>query len=528
MRLPSLVLLGLLASCGASLSERAGEAMKRGDYRKAAELYDELVAKNPKDQVALQKRTEARHGVLRQIFQANQVARSKNDRALAIRHLGNLLQQRDDWAMEIEPRFANALAAEVGMAGNDIAIDVDHKTNTVGPLASEHLLVSHAELLGHRDFGGRGDAIYMKVRDVGRGACSTHAADVTRPGTTATPYWRWLVDRYCAHWGERDRVGAVELPNLHSGFYVVGEVDGQTAGETDALESALTQAFRASAWYSPTAPNAVHTKLTGRVAIGFTQRSLTQHTTYDEEVPYTDYETRQESYQEPYDDTESYTEQVPYTETESRPEVCEECSPTGTCQRQTCAKTETVTKYRTEYKTRTVTRYRTAWRTVTEPVTKYRTVTHPYSYDATEVTGSYATQLAVRVVEPATPEVVGVVASTAHAQTLSGIDHDVTFAPAGVYPSRANLPSREAVLAQQRRALQERLVAVLDERYARLYCTRATYDREAAAACAYLDHAKAPAAVHATLRSVFGADEPFLGPVFSRELEIAPQTANRK
>ena len=288
-----------------------------------------------------------------------------------------------------------------------------------------------------------------------------------------------------------------------------------SVGETEQLQRALVAAFRASAWYAPTGERTASTALSGAVAISFTSRPLDQHTTYDEEVPYTDYETSQESYQEPYDETESYSEQVPYTETETSNETCQRCDGTDRrCEQHSCPKTVTVTKYRTEWRTRTVTKHRTAWRTVTNPVTRYRTVTHPYAYRATEITGSYATQLALAIDD--TAELAGVVASTRLAEAQAGIEHDVTFAPANVYPSRANLPSREEVLDGQRRELQRQLVAALDARYATLHCAAATYDREAAATCVYLDHQAAPPAVHATLRTRFGADEAFLGSVLTR------------
>lgn len=501
MRRLSCVLLVVLVGCGGSLRDRADDAFNKRDYRQAAELYDRALAQKPNDPVLLARRTESRHGVLGLIFQANQVARRNGDRAMAIKHLGKLLEQRDAWEMQIDPRWANALAAEVGMAGNDIALDVDYKTNTVGPLAGEALLGTHAALLKRRDFGGRGEAIRMKVSETGRVTCTRIAFDAN------TPFWKWAVDRYCTHWGEPNKVGAVELTALRSSLSVTGGVTGESGGEATALEAVLADGFKASAWYAPTGAHGVTTALSGTVAIGFSSRAISQSTTYDEQVPYTDYETTQESYQEPYDDTESYSDQVPYSDTETRWESCPG-NPT-----QQCSHTETVTKYRTEWKTRTVTKYRTAWRSVTNPVTKYRTVTHPFNYTATEVSGSYEAAMSIRVVETEGTELAGVGADIKVAYEQSGIDHDVTFQPAGVYPSRANLPSRADVLDEQHGQLRKRLIAALDERYAKTYCAAATYDREAAAACLYLDHAKAPRAVHATLAAIFGADEPFLGAV---------------
>jgi hypothetical protein len=520
MRLPSVLALVLVtAACGPSLRDKADSAFARGDYRAAAELYSQLLTKSPNNPALLAKRTEARHGVLGQLFMANQTARRNNDRALAIKHLGALLAQRDAWEMAIEPRFVQALTAEVGMAGQDIAIDVDHATNTSGPLSGERTLGTHGDLLAHTDFGDRGARIHARVVEVGRMTCLRLAADTQLPTASTGPYWRWVIDRYCTHWGEPGRAGTIELANLKNALTVDGDVDGQVELETAALREALATAFRASAWYSPAATTPAIARVSGQVAIAFSQRPVTLHATWDEEVPYTDYETTQESYEEPYTDTESYSEQVPYTDTETRTESCgvpcSRDSDGGICVPQTCTKTETVTKYRTEWKTRTVTKYRTAWRTVTNPVTRYRTVSHPYSYGATEIAGRYDSALRVTLRE--TGELAGVVSVADLADSATGIEHDVTFAPAGIAPSRANLPTRERVIERERLRLQASLVQALDRRYAQRYCAATTYDREAAAACVYLDHATAPAPVHAALQTVFGGDEPLLGVVLARE-----------
>jgi hypothetical protein len=97
-----------------------------------------------------------------------------------------------------------------------------------------------------------------------------------------------------------------------------------------------------------------------------------------------------------------------------------------------------------------------------------------------------------------------------------GVDHDVTFEAAGVSPERANLMTAEAFVLREEGRLRDRFREVLDERYAGLYCKAAQYTVEEAAACVDLDPERASIAARATLRTVFGADEPFLPTVLAR------------
>jgi hypothetical protein len=114
---------------------------------------------------------------------------------------------------------------------------------------------------------------------------------------------------------------------------------------------------------------------------------------------------------------------------------------------------------------RTVTKYRTATRDVTTPVTRYRDVPHSFTYEATEQTGTYSSALHARL-DGGVPEVVVTVA--------------------------------------------------IDARYAELHCAKPHHTIEDAAACAYLDPKRTPPAARASLRTVFGDDEPFLASVLAR------------
>jgi len=496
----SLAVLAVVVGC-TSVRQLAETAYSKRHFRAAAALFDDLVKKHPDDVAARQRRTDARIAVLREMLIAVQAARRASQPTRADRLLEDLLDQRADWEMAIDRGAAPALAVEVTATGDHLAAEVDQVARTIGPLAAEARLADHEHLLAYPDFADRGRAMLARVGVVGRARCDALVAETSE----TRPAWSWLVERYCTHFGAAATIPRGTFPNLRTGLELDGGVGGLSDLEAVAFRGALADAFRTSAWYAPNGTGTLHATLQGTLAATFGAHPIAQSASWTEQVPYTDYETEQESYQEPYDDTESYSEQVPYTEYQTQTEAC------GTT---TCTSTVPVTVYRTEWKTRTVTKYRTAYRDVQKAVTRYRDVPHTFDYVATQRTGHYASQLAIAV--DAAPPLASVAATVGRDDTATGIEHDVTFEPAGVVPVRADLETWDHLVTSERARLAARLVAELDARYAATYCTATVYTRDAAAACSYLDPARVPEPVHATLRGTFAADEPFLARILTR------------
>jgi hypothetical protein len=489
MRTLLVAVVVVLVGC-TSVRQHAENAYSKGRYREAAELYDQLLQKTPDDAAAKSRRLDARRMVLREMMIAVQGSRRANRRAAAIEALGELLAQREAWTMADDGSLGAALSIEVAAAGNDIEIEIDQLAHATGPLTAEHKLAGYSRLFAHGVFGGRGRAIRERAADVGRADCLMLAKDTSADASS----WSWLVARYCDHWSARVEVPRGVRSELRVGLAVDGAIDGLGGAEADAFRGALATAFVASAWYADNGTGTAHATVSGSIAATFTQRPVALSADWVEQVPYTDYVTESESYQEPYDDTETYTEQVPYTEWKDG---------------------AATTVYRSETKTRTVTKYRTAWRDVQKAVTRYRDVPHVFSYQAIEHAARYSSSLAITLDRDGSA-LTDAVATISRDDVATGIEHDVTFEAAGVHPERPNLPSRGELIAGERQRLAQRLVATLDARYTAKFCTTQVYSRDAAAACAYVGLAAAPAGVHATLRGAFGADEPLLAAVLAR------------
>lgn len=477
-----LVGVAFVLGCQSSVRARAELAYAKGDYVGAAALYDQILAGDPGDGDAHVARARARNAAFRAIVVAAHTARIRGNFEASLGELKRFFELRRDWKIAPPPRFAEAAETELAVATAYIADTIGRALQT-GPFAAEVALARHAPTLELAGLDDRRAELAAPIQRAGLAGCS----ELTASASPATPYWTWLVDRACAHWGG-PRLVVPLLPHQLAALEVMGSVAGARLDQNASMRDSVGAAFRASVWYATSAPDHVRASLGGSIAASISSYPITLTAAWTESVPYTDYETSQESYQEPYDETEWYWEQVPYTDSD------------GT------------TSYRSEYKSRTVTKHRTAYRTVTNPVTRYRDESRSFDYQATRSDGHYTSELQVRFDGPLAA-VAPIVTSDF---TETGIDHEVTHAKADVWPQRANLTTFATFVEREQAELRTRVSRELADHYRRTFCAASAYALDEAAACAFLDPKAVPQPVHAALRAKLGADEPHLMHVLGR------------
>ena len=227
-------------------------------------------------------------------------------------------------------------------------------------------------------------------------------------------------------------------------------------------------------------------RLRGSIAVQFSTARTTVDAPWTEQVAYS----ATESYQESYSDTEMRSEMVTSYE-----------SYTYSCGTSTCTGSRPVSH--TEMRSYPVTRYRTATRTVT----RYRPEPRLFQFEADRVTGDYDARLRVRVELADNEPPVNV--RVDHAIKHAGLHHDVTFAPAGIAPSRPNLPTPTEWLHEQAEELRQSFQAALDERWRTRFCAAEDFSPEEAARCAN-GRGKPPAGALEALRGTFGDDAELL------------------
>src|SRR5438445_11075077 len=110
-----------LAACAAlagctTMRGSADSAFDHGDYLKAAELYDRVVAADPNDSDAKALRTSARSAAMRQMLADAQSARRNGRVEDANARLAQLLEKRDLWSQGVDGSIAAPFAVEIAAA----------------------------------------------------------------------------------------------------------------------------------------------------------------------------------------------------------------------------------------------------------------------------------------------------------------------------------------------------------------------------------------------------------------------------
>jgi hypothetical protein len=493
MGLRSIVTLGILAAllgaCGHSTRSRADSAYERGDYETAATLYAHVLNAEPGDADAKDRLQDARMRVL--AASAAEIGRvraaGKSEDALAL--LTRLLARRREWAFTGDAATQKATHEHVVWADGYVRAEVGRFVAARMPLSGEALLVRYAAALRDPELATTQADTAALVRTAGQASCTEATAKVS----VDTPFLARRVAKLCVHYGAQPPAQP-KLPFLVSQVGTAGDVAGTTPEDRNGIAAAVQRGLEKSVFWDATTDHAAGASTSGRNVARFSSRNTVLTRPWVESVPYEAMESYQEPYTETVPTTESYYESVPYTayETRQRP-----------CGSSTCSESYPVTKYRDEHRTRTVMRQQTAYRTRERVVTRYRDENRIFTFEAREDSASYDTEVTVRIdlrqgLAPFAFQLSG------HG-SKSGFVHDASFPPAGVSPSRADLPTASAWLSAQLPGLEQQTRRAADEHFRVSFCERSAFTTEEAARCAHGKGAL-PAAARAGLAQALGPD----------------------
>jgi hypothetical protein len=488
------LLAALLGGCGHSTRSRADSAYERGDYETAATLYAHVVATEPGDADAHDRLQDARKRVL--AASAAEIGRvraaGRHEDALTL--LARLLGRRRAWAFSGDASTQKATREHVAWADGYVRAEVGRFVASRMPLSGEALLGRWAPLLRDPDLATTQKDVAALVRASGQTACS----DATAKVSVDTPFLAHRVGKLCAHYGAASPAQP-KRPFLVSQVSTAGDVGGATPEDRERIAAAIQHGLEASVFWDAAAAAgpqvvAAGASTSGRNVARFSSRNTVLTRPWVESVPYEAIENYQEPYTETLPTTESYHESVPYTAYETRSRPC------GTT---TCTESYPVTKYRDEQRTRTVMRQQTAYRSRQRVVTRYRDENRIFTFEAREESAIYDTDVTVRIdvrqgLAPFAFQV------SAHG-SKSGFVHDASFPPAGVSPSRANLPTASAWLEGQIPAFEDQTRRAADAHFQRSFCERSAFTTEEAARCAHGTPAL-PGPARAVLAQALGAD----------------------
>jgi hypothetical protein len=395
-------------------------------------------------------------------------------------------------AGSIDPPRAGRITSTIDYAMTTLRASVHAETSRGRALVARAVRAGASAWLKRPELAALGPELDAEIAAAGARTCArgTQTAD-------EQPFSLELVAAYCKEVG-----GAMPAwkprPLLVGGVSIAGGITGTPPSEQVELERVVAEALERSVWFTATTNARANAIIQGNATAIFTRERTELSRSWTESVPYEATETYQEAVEVPYIDIETYTERVPYTAFE---ESLEQCRPP---RKGLCNVTRPVTRYRDQQRTRKVRRVRTEYQERTRQVTRYRDEPRIFRFPAMKHDGRYQSTFFVRIDLGSGLRPIEARGSAEDAK--SAYEHDAEFAPAGVHPERATLPSALSWRQQQRERIRATLLNALDEGWKNAFCNEAVSSIEEAARCAHARPTSLPAAVRTRIVELFGDD----------------------
>jgi hypothetical protein len=497
------LVVGVVAGC-ATLRRQGDEAFERKAYVEAAELYDQALLDDPKDERALTRRARAREEALAEMLEDARQARDGGRTSEAHDKLGRFFRLRHRWVMSTPPALVAPLKQQAAAAAMETAEGVRRSLTADAPLAAEAALRAEKGIFDEPELTAAVGELNTDIRAAGRKRCDRY---LSQGGSDDRPYWGWLVARYCRHFGQKATVPA--LPNLASGVELAGAISGVSQESAAALAARLRSALVETPWYAAGAGERVAGELHGTYTVTYQHGPVDLEAPWTERVNFTTTETRSVPHQVSRMESESYQVQVPYTVNQSETYSCGDSHSFRTCTR-----SRPVTRTRTEFRSRMVTRWHTEYRSELQTVARHRDVPRVFRYQAERFQGNFALASALTMHLP--PDGAPLTVPLERRELVQALRSDVTFLPAGIEPTTGRLPGADQWLNGTLGPVMEDIKRQLRQAWTARFCARDQFTVEEAARCLY-GRTAVPAASEA-LRSVSGSEAEAI-----TALAVAPQ-----
>jgi len=459
-----------LTACATAAQKRADTAFERGDYVSAAQLYDDAVREKPDSAKLIAKRWAARERAVEELATRASSLRGAGKQQAALGMARACVEARKEW---FSAGDAQRLSADrharvdelAAWAVKTVSAGIQVQLDAQKPLAAHHATEQARGLFVAAGLVRGFETLETEVRDAGKARCADLKTRLPE-GAAHLTYW---VAVYCG-------VFKAEPPSVPLAREQVGllKIQGDSLAPTSPeqrqqLEQHLDKLLLGSPWFHAGAESMASAKISGSHTASYTQLKQPREAHWVEKVPYQ----VQESYQEPYTQTEYYSAQESYTTYRSESYSCGY----GTTSR-TCSRSVPQTQYRTVQKSRQVTRYRTQQRTVT----RFRDEPRVFNYEAIEHRAEYAAawDIALTLSSSVPPLLIQVRGQLA----AKDDEHNVTFVQAGVAPRQSRLMTHQEWFADRLAVLEREFGRAVQSHWVSSFCAADTVTDEHAARCA--------------------------------------------
>ncbi len=329
--------LCLLLSACASTTDLANELYEAGDYDSAIRMYNKALKQDPEN-------NEAKIGLFKtrkrwinaQLINVRKARLSQNFES-AITLMQGIFTNQSQWDMSPDAAAFSTQRQEAEILSEYISRKIKQKINA-HPIAANRMIKQH-----QRFYESPGRSLDLKK--ISQATYDSGVAQCKKLKDSAQgnfPFFTMFTNQYCNYWGVTSGHRDIAALTANAAFAfssvsIKGNIDGIDSRSQALISSNVQKALEASPWFNPQSNRKIVAQLSGRFDQRHERRPTVIHEDYTVDIPYTAYESREESYQEPYNSLETVVDPK-----------------TG------------------ETSQKNVTRYRTQYRTVQAPVTKYR------------------------------------------------------------------------------------------------------------------------------------------------------------
>ncbi|OFZ18034.1 MAG: hypothetical protein A2X94_04610 [Bdellovibrionales bacterium GWB1_55_8] len=240
------IILVLLTTGCASLSERAQEALAAGNYEVAARYYERALARKPDDAEAASGLKQARGEILGQKLLQVRNARLAGNHAEALELLQGVVGLESQWQLVPGGKVAFTQEEEQEFAKKYFVQRIEAELAGHTPLRAAGTIRTYGKIFD----AGLVSGIRNKVNKHGKDSCQLFRKEVA-PGK---PFFALFVANYCRFWGDTRKVGAgkAALSDVLFGKIDLKVEQGASPFEASGhLLAEVSKAFAQTPWYDP-------------------------------------------------------------------------------------------------------------------------------------------------------------------------------------------------------------------------------------------------------------------------------------
>lgn len=286
----TLLMLTIFSSCSSRLKKGQNMLVEK-NYAEALQIFEELVAKDPKNEEAVLGLRQARTGVIDQNLIQVRLLRMGSNANESLEMLKTIFDQQNSWQVFPTGAVAFTQKEEVGYAFVTLKKELRASLDQKLALRSSYLVQRYSFMFDERQ-KNEIQTYKAEAETQGQKLCR----DERKTQSQAAPFWSAFVDKICSYY--RVVRSAKDKPqkwnfNLYRSLETQFSENKVDFEQPARIAESAVKSFQSTAWFDPESSKALKATLRTQYRYAHAQapRSLTHY--YTVKVPYTVYHTQQ-------------------------------------------------------------------------------------------------------------------------------------------------------------------------------------------------------------------------------------------